>query len=57
MLSGLGNVDTSATGIVGLAASGLIGGPIGLALNIGAQLVGVPSLSEIGKATMNALGF
>jgi hypothetical protein len=56
-VSGFGNVDTSPKGIAGLAASAVLGGPAGLALNIGAQLVGVPSLSEIGKATMNALGF
>jgi hypothetical protein len=56
-VGGFGNVDTSPKGIAGLAASAVLGGPAGLALNIGAQLVGVPSLSEIGKATMNALGF
>jgi hypothetical protein len=56
-VGGFGNVDTSPKGIVGLAASTVLGGPAGLALNIGGQLAGVPSLSEIGKATMNALGF
>jgi hypothetical protein len=56
-VGGFGNLDTSPKGIAGLAASAVLGGPAGLALNIGAQLVGVPSLSEIGKATMNALGF
>jgi hypothetical protein len=56
-VGGFGNLDTSPKGIVGLIASTVLGGPAGLALNIGGQLVGVPSLSEIGKATMNALGF
>jgi hypothetical protein len=56
-VGGFGNLDTSPKGIVGLIASTVLGGPAGLALNIGGQLAGVPSLSEIGKATMNALGF
>jgi hypothetical protein len=57
VFGGFGNLDTSPKGIVGLIASTVLGGPAGLALNIGGQLAGVPSLSEIGKATMNALGF
>jgi hypothetical protein len=56
-VGGFGNVDTSARGIAGLAASGLIGGIPGLAANVVGQMIGMPSLSEIGKATMNALGF
>jgi hypothetical protein len=57
VVGGFGNVDTSARGIAGLAASGLIGGIPGLAANVVGQMIGMPSLSEIGKATMNALGF
>jgi hypothetical protein len=46
-VGGFGNVDTSAKGIAGLAASGLIGGPIGLAANVVGQMIGMPSVSDV----------
>ena len=46
-VGGFGNVDTSAKGIAGLAASGLMGGPIGLAANIVGQMIGMPSVSDV----------
>jgi hypothetical protein len=48
-VGGFGNVDTSAKGIAGLAASAVLGGPAGLALNIGGQMIGMPSVSEYRK--------
>jgi hypothetical protein len=56
-VGGFGNVDTSPKGIAGLAASAVLGGPAGLALNIGAQLVGLPSVSDVVGKAMNGLGF
>jgi hypothetical protein len=55
-VSGFGNVDTSAKGIAGLAASGLIGGPIGLAANIAGQMIGMPSVSDVVGRAMAGLG-
>ena len=46
-VGGFGNVDTSAKGIAGLAASCLMGGPIGLAANIVGQMIGMPSVSDV----------
>ena len=56
-VSGFGNVDTSPKGIAGLAASAVLGGPAGLALNIGAQLADLPSVSQMFNNAVAGLGF
>jgi hypothetical protein len=55
-VGGFGNVDTSAKGIAGLAASGLIGGPFGLAANVVGQMIGMPSVSDVVGRAMAGLG-
>jgi hypothetical protein len=55
-VGGFGNVDTSAKGIAGLAASGLIGGPFGLAANVVGQMIGMPSVSDVVGKAMAGLG-
>jgi hypothetical protein len=56
-VGGFGNVDTSPKGIAGLAASAVLGGPAGLALNIGAQLADLPSVSQMVRNAIAGLGF
>jgi hypothetical protein len=56
-VGGFGNVDTSAKGIAGLAASGLIGGPFGLAANVVGQMIGMPSVSDVVGRAMGISGF
>jgi hypothetical protein len=56
-VGGFGNVDTSPKGIAGLAASAVLGGPAGLALNIGTQLADLPSVSQMVRNAIAGLGF
>jgi hypothetical protein len=56
-VGGFGNVDTSPKGIAGLVASAVLGGPAGLALNIGTQLADLPSVSQMVRNAIAGLGF